>query len=119
MNLVERTWDWLLRSRRKLATAAVGLLALQLAVHVVFGSNGMMVYLRKKTEHRTLQLQTEELQRENERLSRRIQSLKTDPQTIEKEAREQLRYAKPGEVVYTMPADKTATPPATANAAKR
>jgi cell division protein FtsB len=32
-----------------------------------------------------------------------IESLKSDPKAIEKEAREQLRYARPGEVVYTLP----------------
>jgi cell division protein FtsB len=29
--------------------------------------------------------------------------LKSDPKAIEKEAREQLRYAKPGEVIYLLP----------------
>lgn len=103
MQIIRRISDWFYLSRRKLATAGVGLLALLLGLHVVFGANGMLAYERKRTEYRNLEREIENLQKENERLSQRIQELKTDPKAIEKEAREQLRYAKPGEVVYTMP----------------
>jgi len=34
-------------------------------------------------------------------MEQEIKALKNDPKTIEKEARERLRYARPGEVVYT------------------
>ncbi len=40
---------------------------------------------------------------ENRRLDAEIKALKSDPKAIEKEAREQLRYAKPGEVIYLLP----------------
>jgi cell division protein FtsB len=40
---------------------------------------------------------------ENRRLDGDIRALKSDPKAIEKEAREQLRYAKPGEVIYLLP----------------
>ena len=40
---------------------------------------------------------------ENQRLDAEIKALKSDPKAIEKEAREQLRYAKPGEVIYLLP----------------
>jgi cell division protein FtsB len=33
----------------------------------------------------------------------RIEHLKSDPDAIEREAREKLHYAKPGEVIYTLP----------------
>ena len=40
---------------------------------------------------------------DNRRLDAEIKALKSDPKAIEKEAREQLRYAKPGEVIYLLP----------------
>ncbi len=104
--------DVLYRSRRKLATAAVLLLICDLGYHVVFGANGLMIYGRKRTEYKSLQEQVGRLQQENDQLSKNIKSLKTDPATIEKEAREQLRYARPGEVIYTLPTAPT-TPGAT------
>jgi len=103
MEMVERTTDWFYRSRRKLATAGVALLACLLAVHVVAGPNGLFTYQQKRTEYHKLEKEVQQLQLENERLSKQIESLKSDPKAIEKEAREQLRYARPGEVVYTLP----------------
>jgi cell division protein FtsB len=103
MEIVHQTGDWLYRSRRKLATAGVALLACLLAVHVVAGPNGLFPYQQKRAQYRKLEKEVEQLQVENERLAKQIESLKSDPKAIEKEAREQLRYARPGEVVYTLP----------------
>ncbi len=44
------------------------------------------------------------MQQENDRYTQQIQGLKSDQKAIEKEAREQLGYAKPGEYVYVPPA---------------
>jgi cell division protein FtsB len=97
---------WLYSSRRKLATAGIALLAGLMAAHVVFGANGMVVYYGKRAEYQQLEKEVQQLQAENERITQQIKALKTDPATIEREAREQLRYARPGEVVYVVPADE-------------
>jgi cell division protein FtsB len=91
-------------ARHKLATAAVGLLILFVAYHVVFGANGLLVYRQKRGQSRDLQQQIQTLQDQNGSLEGQIKALKSDPQAIEKEAREHLRYARPGEVIYTLPA---------------
>lgn len=103
MLFIRRVTGWFYRTRRKLATAAVGVLALLLALHVVFGANGFLAYQKKKAQYRALEQDIEKIQKENDGLGERIKALKTDPATIEKEAREQLRYARPGEVIYTYP----------------
>lgn len=90
--------------RRRLATGAVALLAGWLFVHVVFGANGMVVYRQKKAEYQNLQKEITGLQKDNARYTQEIKALKSDPETIEREAREQLHYARPGEVVYVAPA---------------
>ena len=104
--------------RRRLATASVVLLTAWLLVHVVFGANGMVVYKQKRAEIRELRKNIDDLQQENDRYSQDINALKTDPRAIEKEAREQLHYARPGEVVYVAPAQVPAQKPAT-NSAQR
>ncbi len=114
MPYLARLYQWLHANRRKLATAGICLLASGLLLRVVSGPNGMMVYQRKRVEYRELQQQIKELQKENDALTQRTKALKTDPATIEKEAREQLRYAKPGEVIYLEPEPKTPVPPAAA-----
>jgi len=105
------------QSRRKAATLLLCLIAAWVAYHVVFGANGTMVYARKREEYRALNTEIEELKRENEQLAHHVDALKNNPGTIEKEAREQLRYARPGEVIYTLP--QPARKPSTFTAEKR
>jgi cell division protein FtsB len=90
-------------ARRKLGTPAVGLLAVWMFLHVMFGPNGMIVYQRKRDEYHKLQQDIQVLHKENQRYDEQIKALKTDPKAIEKAAREELRYARPGEVVYVEP----------------
>ncbi len=115
MARAQESYGWLHRRRRRLATGGVGLLAALLAYHVVFGHNGMVAYQQKRAEYKQLEQQIEQLQGENGRLSERIKALKSDPQAIEKEAREQLRYTRPGEVVYVLPPDKGSRQPSPAS----
>lgn len=117
--IVRTTAASLSRFRRTLATVGVGLLALFLGLHVVFGNNGMLSYQRKRAEYQKLQEEVERLQKDNDRISQRVRELKSDPKAIEREAREQLRYARPGEVVYTLPEPLSPRPRANATAQKR
>jgi cell division protein FtsB len=107
--------SWLLRVRpflmtayglrRRIATVAVLVMAVSLFVHVMFGANGMIVYKNKRAEYESLQRQIQQVQQQNDGYTQQIQGLKSDQGAIEKEAREQLGYAKPGEYVY-VPAEQ-------------
>jgi cell division protein FtsB len=82
---------------------AVGL-ALLLTWHVINGKHGLQVWQQKRVEDQQLRKEIQDLQQENARLRDHIERLKSDPDAIEHEAREKLHYAKPGEVIYTLPA---------------
>ena len=105
-------------ARRRLATAAVCIVTVWLFVHVTFGANGMVVYREKRADYYRLQKEIDSLQNENNRYTDQIKALKTDPRAIEKEAREQLHYTRPGEVIYVSPATPQTQSPAT-NAARK
>ena len=79
---------------------------------MVFGSNGWAAYQKKRSENKQLQQELQTIQRENDQLEQRVKALRSDPKAIEKEAREQLRYAKPGEVIYVVPEPRPPQPPA-------
>ena len=116
---IERARPMLLRIyglRRRIATMAVAVLAASLFVHVMFGANGMVIYKQKRAEHDQLRKQIVQVQQENDRFTQQIQGLKSDQKSIEKEAREQLGYAKPGEYVYVPPPPAKSAPPATHSA---
>ena len=104
--------------RRRIATITVTVIAGLLFVHVMFGANGMIIYKQKRMEFQSLQKQLAQEQKDNELYTQKIQSLKTDEKAIEKEAREQLRYARPGEYVYVPPAAANQALPASRSAKK-
>lgn len=89
--------------RRRIATIGVVLITASLFLHVMFGVNGMVVYKKKRAEYESLRKQIAQVQQDNDRYAQQVQGLKTDQTAIEKEAREQLGYAKPGEYVYVAP----------------
>jgi cell division protein FtsB len=91
---------WLYRMRRVLATMCIALLAVGVGFKVVHGANGMRVWQSKRAEVDALEREIESAKAEHEKLERHVQALQRgDPSIIEKEAREQLGYVKPGEVV--------------------
>jgi len=98
-----RALDWTLRAWRPAGTVVAIGLALLLTWHVVNGKNGLTVWHKKRTEDQQLRREIDDLQKENSRLRDHIEKLKSDPGAIEHEARERLHYAKPGEIIYTLP----------------
>jgi cell division protein FtsB len=90
--------------RRKIGTILAAALAVWLFFHVALGANGALAYGNKRNEYKTLARDVDQLQEQNEQLRKHIEALKGDPAAIEREAREQLHYAKPGEIVYVAPA---------------
>jgi cell division protein FtsB len=88
---------------RKVATGAAALLALALGYHVIFGQNGLTAYQQKRQDAQSLDRQLHNLQKENDQLKGHVDRLKSDPNAIEHQAREELHYTRPGEVIYTLP----------------
>lgn len=89
--------------RRRAATGSVVVVAIWIFVHAMLGANGVTVYRAKRAEYQGLQKEINQLQKENGQYSQQVGELKSDPKRIEKEAREQFHYARPGEVVYVAP----------------
>jgi len=87
---------------RPAGTGVAVLLALLLTWHVIYGKHGISVWQQKRAEDKALQQEIQNLQQENAQMRRQIEHLQSDPDAIEREAREKLHYAKPGEVIYTL-----------------
>jgi cell division protein FtsB len=97
--------------RRKAATVMFVALSVFLGFYAIFGHDGLVAYQQKQHEAQHLQQQILDLQKQNDRLAVHDQRLKTDRDTIEYEAREQMHYTRPGEVIYTLPQAPAATAP--------
>jgi cell division protein FtsB len=92
--------------RRRIATAVAAVLVVGFGFHVVFGQNGLIAYEQKREDTKTLDGELNNLQRENDALKEHVDRLQSDPSAIEHQAREELHYTRPGEVIYTLPAAK-------------
>jgi cell division protein FtsB len=79
------------------AAAAVGIYFL---VSLVFGEMGFVKYYRMNAQHVSLLKDTAALKKDNERLIGLVRALKTDPDYIERVARDKLGLARRGEIVY-------------------
>jgi cell division protein FtsB len=98
-----RMLEFAARAWRPAGTVVVVTLALLLTWHVVEGKHGLSVWQQKRAEDQQLRKQIDDLRGENERLRHHVEHLKSDPQAIGHEAREKLHYAKPNEVIVTLP----------------
>ncbi|MGD0157428.1 MAG: septum formation initiator family protein [Terracidiphilus sp.] len=96
LSFAQRLW-------RPTGTVIAVVLALLVTWHVIYGKHGLSVWQQKRAEDRALQQEIKNLQQENAQMRQQIQHLQSDPDAIEREAREKLHYAKPGEVIYTLP----------------
>lgn len=105
---VVRLYEWIQGGWRKIATGAAAVLALAMAFHVIFGQNGLTVYQQKRQETQVLATRLHDLQRENDLMKGQVDRLQNDPNAIEHQAREELHYTRPGEVIYTLPPEPAA-----------
>jgi cell division protein FtsB len=96
--------------RRRVATITAAVLAVGLGYHVVFGHNGLIVYKQKRDDALALEQQLQALRQENDRLKDHTERLQSDPNAIEHQAREELHYTRPGEVIYTLPSSPNDPP---------
>ena len=98
---------------RPAATSVAVALILLFGWGVVNGKHGLSAWRQQQIQDRQLRHDIQDLQQENAHLRAHVDRLKSDPNAIEHEAREQLHYAKPGEIIYRLPADhKAADQPA-------
>ena len=105
-------WDH--KTLRRNAIFGMALLSLVMLMHEIFGRNGYMTLRHEKKQFSALQKQIQAVSEENKQIEQKIQALKNNPEAVEKQARDQLHLARPGEIIYMLP-DKTVSPTSTAS----
>ncbi|HKV24424.1 MAG TPA: septum formation initiator family protein [Candidatus Acidoferrum sp.] len=91
---------------RRYGSGLLGLLALLMIVHNVFGTHGFLAMRRTQTEIKKVKADLTQLAKDNAALAQETQALKSDPRLIEKIARDELGLARPGEIIIRIPADQ-------------
>lgn len=93
----------ILGMRRKVATVVLIALSVSLGLYAIFGRDGLVAYQQKQHQAEQLHQRIVDMQKQNERMALHDQKLRNDRDTIEYEARQQMHYTRPGEVIYTLP----------------
>ena len=94
------------------------LLFLLFSLHQILGENGYLTLRARQREVSRLENEVRRLTEEKQRLDREVDRLRNDPGAIERVAREEMKLARPGEIIYyTLPV--APSPPATAQARKK
>ena len=106
--LRERTALPSLRKRILITLAAAAILAL--AGRSLLGDRGMFEVWRKKSAYQQLSAEVQTLRDENVALQQEVRALRTDPLAIERIAREELGYSRPGEVTFVFREDEPPRP---------
>jgi cell division protein FtsB len=96
MSFTEQLRDFLRRNATWFLAAALALLLLQ----DVFGTHGVLAMRHAQKEASSAKKEIDQINQENQQLQDRVNSLKTDPQAIERIAREEMGLARPGEYIF-------------------
>ena len=70
---------------------------------VIFGQDGYRRLVQYRKQFETLNLENSRLRQENAALTKTIRQLKSDPNAVERVAREDFNFARPGDIIVTLP----------------
>jgi cell division protein FtsB len=87
----------------RIALGVFGLLTVAMLLLAIFNDRGMIQVHAQARKLSSIETDVTRLEAENKQLNAEIQALRSDPTTIEKVAREELKLVKPGEVVLVTP----------------
>jgi len=87
----------------RIALGVFSLLTIAVLVLTVFNDKGVVQVRTQSKKLTTIESDVTQLDVENKQLTKEIQALRTDPTTIERLAREELKLVKPGEIVLVSP----------------
>ena len=84
----------------------LGIILSLVAGSVIFSKGGLRTLLEARGKNREIKQEIEKLGEENRQLEGEIHDLRSNPVAIEKLAREQMRMAKPNEIILVIPDEK-------------
>jgi len=87
----------------RIALGVCTLLTVAMLLLATFNDKGALQVHAQANKLSAIETEIKNLDAENKQLSSEIQALRTDPTTIERFAREELKLVKPGEIVLVTP----------------
>jgi len=95
----------------QIALVVFGVLVIATLLLAIFNEKGVLQVQSQSQKLSGIESEVSKIKADNKTLADEIHALRTDPTTIEKLAREELRLVKPGEVVLITPANENVPSP--------
>ena len=99
VTFAEQLREFLRRNMNLFLAAGLVLLMIQ----DVFGTHGVLAMRRAQKEAARVQQEIDRVNNENHQFQDKVKALKSDPQAIERIAREEMGLARPGEYIFKIP----------------
>ena len=87
----------------RIALGVFGLLTVAVLTLAVFNDKGLLQVQTQSMKLTAVETEVAQIDSDNKQLTKEIQALRSDPSTIERLAREELKLVKPGEIVLVSP----------------
>ena len=87
----------------RIAIGVCALLTVAMLLLATFNDKGALQVHAQADKLSAIETEIKNLETENKQLTNEIQALRTDPTTIERFAREELKLVKPGEIILVTP----------------
>jgi len=91
------------KARREILLILFGCCLLSSAYLLIFGLGGFVLLNQVRDELEKLEIENQELHKMNTQSAWELEKLKKDPKKLERVLREKLDYARPGDVIITLP----------------
>jgi cell division protein FtsB len=88
----------------RIAVGVIGLMTVGMLLLAIFDPHGALAVRRQRAKLAEVNAKVAALTAENTQLRKEVDNLRSDEATIERIAREELGFVKPGEVVLRTPA---------------
>jgi len=98
------------RRRRRTASLVVGTIIVAGSLAAVFGEGGSLDLLRLRRERGEASAEAAAVRSRVVELREQVRALEEDPMARERIAREQLGFARPGEITFVLPDDEGSSP---------
>jgi len=89
--------------RRNVAKILAGFM-FALLLQDILGAHGFLAMRRTQKEIQRLRQEIQQMKADNRELAGQLKALKSDPRMIERIAREEMGLARPGELIFKLPA---------------
>jgi cell division protein FtsL len=100
-----------LRHPRRWVSAGVVVLSLLILLTAIFGQHGYLALRKEQEQLKQTEQERDRAKAEQLRLKKELDELRS-PQGIERIAREEIKLARPGEIIVTLPESKNTPEPA-------